>query len=57
MNANQIINMVLRMFVRKAMNTGMSKLSNSGNGGKNRQDPNLKQAKRAMKMSRRIGRM
>ena len=57
MNANQIINMVLRMFVRKAMNSGMNKLANSGTGGKKGQDPNLKQAKRAMKMSRRIGRM
>ncbi len=57
MNANRIINMVLRMFIRKAMNVGANKLGKSGGGSKNPQNSSMKQAKRAMKISRRLGRM
>lgn len=71
MNANQIINMVMRLFLRKVLSRGIDKgfdmFSKRGGGGET--DPeaarmqekqgrdSAKRAQQAMRVGRRIGRM
>ncbi len=50
MNVETLVRMLLRMFMRKGMRHMSKSLGN-------KQDPRLKNAKRAMKVSRRVGRM
>lgn len=71
MNANQIINIIMRMFIRKAVNKGMDAGINRLAGkGKSREEMSpeerraarggkqaARRARQAMKMSRRAGRM
>ncbi|KPP84607.1 MAG: hypothetical protein HLUCCO07_05775 [Rhodobacteraceae bacterium HLUCCO07] len=71
MNANQIINLVMRMFIRKAvgrgMNAGINRLAGKGKSReemspeerrKARQGKqSARRARQAMKMGRRIGKM
>ncbi|MBA86061.1 hypothetical protein ACSSNL_12960 [Thalassobius sp. S69A] len=56
MNANQLINMIVRLFVRKAVNKGMNAGINRMAGGPKRGQPTpaAKQARRAMKVTRRL---
>ena len=50
MNANQLMRMAMRLFMRK----GMKHLAKKQGGGNS---PELKRAKQAMKVTRRVGRM
>lgn len=71
MNANQLINMITRMFVRKAMNygmkTGRNAMNNRDSAGRSqpqndRKSPtkppqfNSRQARQMARMTRKIGR-
>ncbi|MEP2530631.1 hypothetical protein [Shimia sp.] len=67
MNVNQLINMITRMFIRKAMNhgvkAGVNALSSSDNAGRSKPrqkqgggaPQNTKRAKQAMRVARRVG--
>lgn len=65
MNANQLINMVMRLFVRKALNRGIdagidhfAKRRGNGQGdAPQNSKAQAQQAKRAIRMARRAGRM
>ncbi len=65
MNANQLINMVIRMVTRRLLRTGMTAVSNRMGKGKSSDGPGqnpesaetVKRAKQTMRAARRIGRM
>lgn len=67
MNVNQIINMVMRLFLRKAINTGidkgvglMSKRKGGGDASPEQAQQgrdNAKRAKQAMRVGRRVTRL
>ncbi len=69
MNANQIINMIFRMFLRRGINEGINRIAGGGTGGRSHKDmtpeeranakagrENAKRAQQALRVGRRIGR-